>query len=162
MLIKNQTELDNYLKSKMSVVIESVAQILTDKLLEFIDDEVYSYNNTFYERTYQFRNSWEYTKPIVRGNIIESQIFQNYAIMTYVPEKWQHGSNYSGQLDENGLNEIINDGKIGAMANFPQIGSRPFWDKFKEYVYQNINRIFTEECNKNGLITTGNIGITFK
>lgn len=162
MLIKNQAELNSYLQSKMSIIVESVAKILTDKLLEFIDDEVYSYDNTFYDRTYQFRDSWEYSKPIIRGNIIESQIFQNYAIMTFNSESWQHGSVYSGQLDENGLSEIINDGKIGNIANFPQIGSRPFWDKFKDYVYQNINRIFIEECNKNGLITIGNIGITFK
>lgn len=161
-MIRNQTELNAFLTSKLSIVVESVARILTDKLIELIDDEVYSYNNTFYERTYQFRDSWEYTKPIIKGNIIESEIFQNYTIMTYVPEKWQHGSKYSGQLDENGLSEIINDGKIGNMANFPQIGSRPFWDKFKEYVNENINRIFIEECNKNGLITTGNIGTIFE
>lgn len=161
-MIKNQNELNAFLKAKLLIVIDSVAKILTDKLIELIDEEVYSYNNTFYERTYQFKDSWEYTKPIIRGNIIESQIFQNYAIMTYVPEKWQHGSSYSGQLNENGLSEIINDGKIGNMANFPQIGSRPFWDKFEEYVNANIGRIFIEECNKNGLVTTGSVSTIFK
>lgn len=161
-MIKSKIELDTFLNLKMSLVIESVAKTLTDKLLEFIDDEVYSYDNTFYERTYQFKNSWEYTKPIIRGNIIESQIFQNYAIMTFNSDKWQHGSIYSGKLDENSLSEIINDGKIGKIANFPQIGSRPFWDKFKEYVNENINRIFIEECNKNGLTITGNVSAIFK
>lgn len=161
-MIKNQSELNRILKNKLSVVIESVAQQLIDELMKIIDEEVYSYNNTFYDRTYQFKNSWEYSKPIIRENIIESQIFQNYTIMTYVPEKWQHGSVYSDKLDQNGLNEIINDGKIGNIANFPQIGSRPFWNKFQEYVNKNLKTIFINECNKNGLVTTGNINNIFK
>lgn len=163
-MIKNKAELDIFLKTKMQVIIENVAIRLTNELINIIDEEVYSYNNTFYERTFQFKNSWEYSKPMIVGNIIQSQIFQNYTTMVYDSEKWQHGSKYEkwGQLDVGGLNEIINNGDIGKIANFPQLGARPFWDKFQEYVNQNITKIFIEECNKNGLVVSKGVSSIFK
>lgn len=156
-MIKNRTQLDSLLMLKLQSVINSLAERLTNELMNFIEEEVYSYNPSFYQRTYEFKDSWEHSIATVKGNIVQSEIFQNYATMVFNPENWQHGSIYSGKLNVNGLNEIINAGKIGNMANFPQLGARPFWDKFQEYVEQNIGELFKQECQRQGIsLTNGN------
>lgn len=160
MIVKSRAELISAWQSKMSVVIDNVAQKLVDKLLQIIDETVYSYNGNFVDnRTYQFRDSWEHSKPIIQGKLVSSEIFQNFLTMTAVPELFIHGSEYNnGELVVNELNEIINNGLVGkkTIANFPQIEARPFWDEFQKYLDENFEQIFIKECIAQGLTITQN------
>lgn len=144
-----------------SVALENTMQRLLDKLKEFIEDDVYSYDYNDDEeptghywqragaRTGEFKESWEYENVTQIGNIVASRIFQNHSTMYWAENTFQHGSNQ--QLAEEVLAEIINDGKIGHAFGFPDIGDRPFWNDFLDWVDTNIDNIFTEECNKVGL-----------
>ena len=160
MIVRSREELISEWQNKMSIIIENVAQKLVDELLKIIEETVYSYEGSFTDnRTREFKNSWEYSKPIIQGKLVSSEIFQNFLTMTAVPELFIHGSEYNnGELVINELNEIINNGLVGkkTIANFPQIEARPFWDEFQKYLDKNFEQIFMKECMNQGLTITQN------
>ena len=51
----------------------------------------------------------------------------------------------------NELIEIIESGKIGAIAKVPQIGSRQFRSNFWKIVDRDLNKVFIQNCQSVGL-----------
>lgn len=144
----------------MQKALDRTTDVLLGQLLKLIETTVYSYHSTWINgydgdigRTREFYDSWESSKSTIRGNILESEIFQNYLAMRYI-DPFSHGSRYSSQpgaLQEGALAKIINEGLAPSFRNFPNMEARPFWDEFQTFVNENLDRIFVTQCRVLGL-----------
>lgn len=131
--------------------MESTVQILIEELKSIIDKKVYgAYSPEWYQRSYDFRESWDSTSATMIGNMVEAEIFHDDNLLTYNAEKWQHG-NIINRLEPDGLPTIINEGRIGSGMGFPQLGEREYWETFNTYIDGNLKRILMEELAKKGL-----------
>lgn len=149
--ITTYSELENILNGKCKEALDKTTDRLLDKLGEFIQSDVYSYSQTFYDRTFDFKNSWDKTSAQIKNKMVEAEIFQNVSALSFNSDKFQHGSNVwveAWNNNENELAHIINDGAIGHAFNFPQLGARPFWNDFIQYCEREFNNIFQEELKK--------------
>lgn len=144
---KNPIELEAYLSSLMSVALNNTMEKLLNKLEEIIQEKVYdSYEGNWDLdgwRTGQFKESWEKTIPIIKGNLVESELFQNISNMII----YESAPVYI-HTDRDNLAEIIESG-VG--YNFGSAPPRPFWNDFINWVEMNIYTIFEQECNKVGI-----------
>lgn len=149
-MIENKQQFNQLLMIKLQVALDNTMEICLNELIKIIEEEVYnSYEPKWYERTSQFLESWEKTVPVIKGNIVESDIWQKFETMVWDMVELQHGNN-SEPLGDKALAEIINYGKAGQAFGFPQLGARPFWDVFLDWTKTNINNIFAIECKKQG------------
>ena len=152
MIITTYAQLENILNGKCQEALDRTTDRVLDKLGEFIQNDVYeSYSPTFYDRTFDFKNSWEKTSAKLKGKIVEAEIFQNIKTLEFNSEKFQHGSNVWVEAwndNENELAHIINDGAIGEAFGFPQLGARPFWNDFIQNCKREFENIFQEELKK--------------
>ena len=152
MIITTYTQLENILNGKCQEALDRTTDRLLDKLGEFIQNDVYgAYSPTFYDRTFDFKNSWEKTSAKLKGRIVEAEIFQNINTLAFNSDKFQHGSNVWVEAwndNKNELAHIINDGAIGEAFGFPQLGARPFWNDFIQYCEREFENIFQEELKK--------------
>lgn len=149
MLITSQVQLNNYITSKIRLALTFTMDELLEKLQEIIMDEVYNaYEPEWYSRTYDVINNWTTTKPIVLNHFVESTLAFTKPIRHGGFPNLHHG--YS-ELNNNSMLEVINDGKIGDIFGFPNIGARPFWNVFELYVETNFTKILKENLSKLGL-----------
>ena len=102
---------------KAAFALDYAMEKLLMKLQENIEKIVYGAGSPeYYNRTMEFLNSWETSKPIIKGNIIESDLFQNIFAMHSDPENFIHGSNYYKQDDITAyMADIIFEGLSGPM-----------------------------------------------
>lgn len=142
---KNLIEFEVYLQMQSSIALNNTMEILLNKLEEIIQEKVYDSYNGYWAsngfRTNEFKESWEKTISIIKGNLIESELFQNISNMTIYDEPPIH-------TDRDNLAEIIESG-VG--YNFGSAPARPFWNDFINWVEMNIYTIFEQECNKVGI-----------
>ena len=93
--INNDLELYNQLGGAINVAIEYVMDKIYKEYDSLIEEIVYDLNGigNAYERTYTFRDSWDYnvTKNI-RG--ASGQLYQDLDAMDLDPDNFVHGSNY--------------------------------------------------------------------
>lgn len=152
MIVQTYAELQNIINGKCQIALDKTMNRLLDKLKEFIKIDVYStHSPKFYDRTFDFENSWEKTSAEIKDKIVEAEIFQNISALSFNSNKFQHGSNVWVETwndSENELAHIINDGAIGNAFGFPQIGERPFWNDFIQYCEREFENIFQEELKK--------------
>ena len=139
-------------------VVRNVARIMTEKLKDFIDTDVYSYPETWGGRTGDFGNSWEYSEPIFDFGYVESIISENLMKIQF-DGAWSHGSNYS-RMEEFNLAEIINNGLDSSNFNFPAIDARPFYDNWVAWANTEFDILFISESKKYGI--TMNRSLSFK
>lgn len=72
---------------KAAFALDYAMEKLLMKLQENIEKIVYGAGSPgYYGRTNEFLYSWETSKPIIKGNIIESDLFQNIFAMHSDPE----------------------------------------------------------------------------
>ena len=153
MVIKTQVELNNFINSKIKYALQLTMEELLDKLHEYIMEEVYDdYNPSWYSRTYELMNNWSCTKPIIVGDLVESILSFSEPISHSGADDFQHGMSW---LDNQSFLEVVNDGRIGNICGFPQLGGRPFWTKFEMYCSANFSTIFKLKLNQLGLKTRG-------
>lgn len=139
-------------------------QELYMKLKDYIRSDVYdAYNPIWYERTDNLLNNWIVSDPVIIGTSVSSSI--SLDSLEYNDENWWHGnSNIDNSiLDPSEFVNIINDGLGSTNFGFPNIGKRPFWDDFKNYVEKNLDNIFMQKCLEVGLVgtATGVTGVKF-
>ena len=146
--ISNSAQLQVEVNRRLEKALTLTMEELMDKLHEFIEQEVYSNKPDWYNRSMELLNNWEYTKPQLVANGVESVLSFSQPISHSGEPNWQHGMSF---VDNNSLVEIVNEGKIGNICNFPQLGERPFWNKFMEWTNANIYIIFTKHANSVGL-----------
>lgn len=132
---------------------------LLDKLLDIIQETVYSYPATWTNgykgaegRTGDFgTEAWDATKASIIGNVSSAEIFEN---------NLQYTAPFSHGLSAEGLADVINDGLYDTGIGFPAMSSRPFWTEFTTYIDNNFDRIFRKHCLEVGLpISATNVSI---
>lgn len=169
-LFKNTVELDGYIRGKMEDAMDEVYDHLIDKLIEFIEKDVY--NNTpdpkFYVRqgTFLDKDNWIVKTSKGRGkyaNRITRDIeFQPNHYLYYNdteeahgdPSAFIHGNKWYGAFDPEDLLKVLNDRASGYgdnPFNFPEIHRRPFWDDFQVYAYKWYPVLFKNACKRNGI-----------
>ncbi len=161
MLINNSLELQNRANQALMTVVDNTIQIALDKLLDIIEQTVYSYGATWtngqggdFGRTHEFYDTWGKTKARFTssffGSAVEASILQTLPLSYHEP--FSHGSIVSGgAISKNDLSNIINEGLSESNLNFPAIEARPFWDEFERWCDKNLINIFTSECKRMGL-----------
>ena len=139
-----QRATNNIIKTALDNTIDRIF----DKLQDFIDNEVYSNNQTWYTRTYEVRNNWDKIKAEIKGNIVEGEIFFKDSISHSGSPLWQHGMT---QINgESLLKILIGEYDTGNVANLNANNPNPrdFWNPFIQWVDQNFDSILKEELNK--------------
>lgn len=154
MQINNLFDLHTNINEKIKQAMDLTMDELLDKLKDYIQQDVYD-NSTlgtqpqWYTRSYELLNNWDYTKAeIIGNNSIESILSFSKPITHSDYPLYQHGVD---QVDNQAFAEIVNDGKIGDLFGFPQLGARPYWNDFWKYVETHIYEIFAKNCNLVGL-----------
>jgi hypothetical protein len=156
--ISSYSQLDNMVNSRLEIALTNTMEEVMDKLHEFIQREVYSYPNQWYNRSMELLNNWDYTKPKLIKECTMLTTLSFSKPITYSSAElghrdetgytWKHGMSH---LTNEAFLEVVNDGKIGAVCNFPQIGERPFWDEFMKWVKLEIYTIFQKHAKNAGL-----------
>lgn len=160
-MINNSLELKNKINQALVIAVDNTTQIALDKLLDIIEQTVYSYGATWTNgwdgeqgRTHEFYDTWGKTKARFTsaffGSAVEASILQTLPLIYHEP--FRHGSIVSGgAIGKNDLNNIINEGLSESNLNFPAIEARPFWDEFELWCNKNLINTFLAECRKAGL-----------
>lgn len=160
--INNSLELQSKLNQALVTVVDNTMQIALDKLLDIIEQVVYSYNATWTNgwggdlgRTHEFYDTWGKTKArfvsSFFGSEVEASILQTLPLTYHKP--FSHGSPNYGAISKNDLSNIINEGLSESNFNFPAIQARPFWNDFEQWCNKNLIDTFLAECRKVGLNT---------
>lgn len=130
---KTTKELDKYIKNCMSIALRNTADILTDKLIEFIDIDFYQkYDPVQYSRTDQLKDSPKF--KMLSNSIVE--IFIDTDSMNYKSAT----GDYVAMLASRGFhgNEYI-------------FREGYFWEDFLKYCFANTIHIYKSELRKLGL-----------
>lgn len=165
-LVSSYAELYSNVNAKLEIAIRETSKDLLKELQNIIIREVYSRpsptGDNWNGRTYEFLESWNRSEPILVGNMVSAIISQDGFDFNWHNErdKWSHGNGWE-ELSVNALDEIINDGLRESNFNFPAIEARPYFDMFKIYVAENIDRIFMSKCAVLGLPLI-KVGYSFK
>ena len=141
MMINNDEQLQFIIGMAMAEALDNTTQILLDELKRIIDQDVYSYEESWGGRTGQWGESWEKSIFSLANNIVQSKIHQNYGVMIIDKETSSH-------IQKEELSEIIDTGEGYMFGSTP---ARPFWSTFENYVDANLDRIWVTECKKLGL-----------
>lgn len=160
-MISNNEQLQITLLNSLQVAIDNVLNQCLEKLRGIIFDTVYGAGEPLtYQTTWEFMLSWEVNNATIKGLMVQGELFQNFMSMSYDPDNFIHGSNYSGDIREF-LADIINNGIDGGLFGDGWYSkSRCFWDEFVLWVEDNIDMIFQNECKKLGINMRG-IGLYY-
>lgn len=160
-MISSQSQLATQLGNAMQIAMNNTTQIALEELLRLIDEDVYSYPNSWLNngdegRTMEWRSTWDNTKSILISSLntatVQAKIGQMTGVTWYPP--FSHGSIIENKaISANDLSTIINEGLRDTGINFPSMAARPFWDNFKKWCDNNLTSIFMSECRKQGLST---------
>ncbi len=127
--------------TKVSVAIDRTAERLVDKLVDIIYEKVYSYQENWGGRTYEFGNNWYNSAVSNLTTVIEPMVQSLPQAIGY--------EDISHIIPMNELIEVIESG-IGYDLD-TRVNARPFWDTFIFYCNTNLIKIFNEEMKKVGL-----------
>lgn len=152
-MISNSTQLQVLGNEMLKKAMDNTTEKLLQELIRIIDATVYNSNPEWYQRTMQFRDSWDRQDAVLKLGYVESEIFQNLSAMVWNPENFQHGNIHS-PLEGHGLSDILNDGTSNSAFGFSPVEATLFWDEFERYVIVNLDGIFITECIKLGLPIT--------
>lgn len=159
---KNLQEIRQFLNDKTKKALELTLEELKEKLLEFIDEDIYdAYDPEFYERTEWLKQNGVIDYYITK--MFGDQIYggvrinlnQNYPVSFL---DFQHGNIYSGEFESDDFVKMLNGEIESGIFNpfgFPSLIREPFLDDFKEWAEKNYARIFKEKCEELGINLDG-------
>lgn len=141
-------QLRQAIMNKLEEVINDLTNQIYEKLLEFIDSDIYdTYTPVAYERTYEFRDkAWE--KSCLKNiNAIVSEIFYNGNRLTKNPLEYAH-------VDSDKLAEILNRGYVdnwrdwdfGRTGEYP----KPYFTDTLNWIKGNWNSLVRESLVNHG------------
>lgn len=157
-MISSQAQLQAALLKGLQSAIDDTTEYYQNKLLEIIDNVIYSDDPEWYTRTWEFRNSWETGKAQILGDIVEGSIFQNLLTMKYNNIMFQHGNIQEPLYSNvNALSDILNDGTDRAAYGFTPVVATHFWDLFLTDLNNTFNSVFLANCRKYGIEATGEV-----
>lgn len=155
-VISSFSQLYTEINGKLEFAIDRTINILLKELQQIITRDVYSRpspsGENWHGRTYEFLESWNASQPMIVGNVVQSIISQDGYDFSWNNQRdeWSHGNGWQ-ELAINSLDEIINNGLSDSNFNFPAIEARPYWDDFRIYCEENIDKIFMTQCKMLGL-----------
>lgn len=156
-MITNDNELREMMVTAVKNAVNSTLEHFKNRLIEIIDESVYSNTPEWYTRTFEFRESWEISKAeLISTNTVEGYLYQNVPAMRWVAENFQHGNIYELVTiqSEHALNEILNKGTTNAGFGFPPVAATRFWDTFMDEVNRDVEVIFMKQLQSQGLEVT--------
>lgn len=162
-IFKNESELANAINEEIRKAMENTLNKMKEKLGEFIEEDVYSYDSKWYRyrRTDFLRDNYErifetyFWNDFGRGVKGGIRVHTDMYFPSY-PEDFIHGSqtenNYNSLNLESYL-EIMNNPDVipSTRFNFPTnftMHKRPFWDDFLDWAKTHFREIFEEEFYK--------------
>lgn len=95
---RNPAEVYNTLNESIQIAVEYVMSQILSNYKHLITEIVYGRNPEEYERTYEFLESWQTNTKKTRQGAI-GELNQNVSFMSYNPQDFQHGSNYTSYGD---------------------------------------------------------------
>lgn len=148
-VISSFAELYTNVNSKIMLAMDETLNILLVELQNIIDEEVYGWHSTSNNpweiyRTGQFLDSWQVTKPIVVGNMIQGEISQAIEVM----QQFFVNSVEVHEDRDNLANIIMTGDGYNLSDNVPP---RDFWNPWILYINQNLSTIFYQQCQIVGL-----------
>jgi len=142
----NFIQLQFALNNQIALALDNTMGRLLTELQNIIEDVVYGWespsaNPWSVNRTGQFLDSWQKEYPTLIGNIMTGEINQAMEIMKQfaIGSVQVHG-------DRENLADIIETGDGYTFGECDE--SRDFWNPFIQYVDENLENIFFEECIK--------------
>lgn len=157
MKIASMQQLEKEISRKMKVAVEILTKKIYRTLMDFIDEDIYgSYVPKVYQRTYEFRNkAWDSYVYDFSGEIAGFIVY-NPEAMSYNPEKYQHGSEYSDRRQS--LAEILNRGEDWSGWDWGRPGRgedsvypKPFWDDTLKFLEKNWKKMAKQAFKEAGL-----------
>jgi len=155
MEIKNEQDL----KSLMEKLAGEALEDASDEILEiFKRDYVMGYayidNPQQYERTFEFKEAWNFTDLKKQVNTLLKELWYNPAEMkTFDPDRFIHGSKYSSPNDIRDNLPAILEGKQSSLwLSVPRKGK--FWEEFMKEMFSKgeLDKILTKHFSKRGFV----------
>jgi hypothetical protein len=132
MPITNSAQMMTMMSDVASNVIKRVSAVMLNDLKERIWEDTYMplpniwYYNDTKTPTSQFKNAFKFDDIQQNLNEVVTELFYDWASMSYDPETYLHGSPSGGDMREQ-LAEILNvDGTTGFSSKM----RKPYWDNF--------------------------------
>lgn len=111
---KNSTEFYSLFRIPVKNALDYVMDKVLEEYKDEIDNVVYNnYSPSVYERTYDFKNSWE-TETMLQSKGAQGELKQDVSSIGVNLDKFQHGSIYSGSIVDE-LTDIIFEGLSGPL-----------------------------------------------
>lgn len=157
----NYIQFEAFVGARLSLALDNTLDRLLIELQNIIESTVYgtispsarpwgvdsdgTVGLTSGNRTGQFYDSWQSSKSVVLGNLIEGEISQAMDVM----QQFMVGGR---MVHEDGSN-LANIIESGLGYNFGQMEGigREFWSEFTTFCLTNLENIFVQECAKVGL-----------
>lgn len=160
MNIRNEAELMVVFGDKVSKAIESVSKRVSKLLQKQIETDVFTTPNTWYERTGQFENAWEWTPLKRRVSEVVTELFYNPSGVEW-DRGWEHGN--PGKSAVKTLPDILNlagnnyspgytSSLIFGNRHFSHF-RRPYWDNLIKLLFDKgeLQKMLKEELESLGL-----------
>lgn len=156
--INTKLEMNNLLEQKVQIILKNATQRTLDLFKEeYVKRIVYDSHdpNKFYERTWEFYKSWEWTDIKRQANSFVTEMFYNYQsnMPTFNREKFIHGSKWSRPNDvRDNLMHILNKKGRSSSSFLSVYRPAAYWDAFIGGMFQGgqLKKIMDEEFLRAG------------
>lgn len=155
MEIKNESDLTRILEKLAGEALNDAS----DEVLEvfknnYIMGYAYIDNPREYERTFEFKESWEFKDLKKEANSLLKELWYNPNNMkTFNPDKFIHGSRYSKPNDiRDNLPSILEGKRSSLWLSVDRKGK--FWEEFIKKMFDSgeLEKILTKHFSKRGFI----------
>ena len=163
--IRNETELRGEFGKRIEEVLKAVSGKISEKLQRQIERDVYTTENTWYNRTGEFERAWKWKEIKKTISSMTRELYYDSDSVKW-NGKWVHGN--PGREASSNLEDILNL----AWGNYPSSGytssmlwrsgedkhfshkRRPYWDNFIKDLFDGgeLERLFEEEFSNVGLM----------
>lgn len=148
-VISSFSQLYTEINGKLEIAIDNTLEILLVELKNIIDSEVYGWKSTAENpweiyRTGQFLDSWQTTKSVAIGKMVQGEISQAIDVMQ---QFFVNGVEV--HEDRENLATIIMSGEGYKLSD--NVPKRDFWNPWILYIEKNLDTIFLYQCRALGL-----------
>jgi hypothetical protein len=130
MEFKNLSDLNKYLMNKIAKSMYEVGEHAEQTVKEQIDIDVYSYQPSEYERTFELRDSVIHTEPEIINDLVSVEVKHDTDLIHPNKEKYQHYS--AGKWEPKEYNryvaQTVHDGTSGHLFG------EGFWTEPRPYM----------------------------
>ncbi len=155
MEIKNEQDLKKVMEKLAGEALEDAS----DEVLEifkrnYIMGYAYIDNPKQYERTFEFKEAWDFTALKKQANTILKELWYDPTkLKTFDPDRFIHGSKYSSPNDIRDNLPAILEGKQSSLwLSVPRKGK--FWEEFIQEMFSKgeLDKILTKHFSKRGFV----------